>query len=357
MARALDVTQITAADELRGLLAESEKQVANLRGQSQAALDLLRNLDRIDLLWPQLEAAGVDLRPEAGRWETLQAQVGAHAGALLSALKPVGGIAALRGKVAAPGQPSLQEPRTRDPQSPIAGEQSVRDDPEARAEGLAWWWYLDQRQRDQRRKRATRWLGIGLAVFVVAAAAILIFRRLFPVDPKVAAAVTRLNAGQQDATDKHDYAAALAEFQAAAGLTPGEAEPWLWLGVTQQKLGQDPAQSFTNGRRASTDELTYLLARGPIYAQVESFDEARADLNAALKLDAQNPLAWYYLAGVDEAQGKLPAAAADLDKASTYADARQNSQLVAMARVRLGYLLQRMQAGSLDETPPTPAGP
>ncbi len=50
MAKALKSEKITPADEVRILLAESEKMVVSLRGRGAGAKELLENLDRIAAL-------------------------------------------------------------------------------------------------------------------------------------------------------------------------------------------------------------------------------------------------------------------------------------------------------------------
>jgi len=91
MARSLQSGQVTPADELRELLSTSEKLVASVRGSGAGVLVLLENMDRLSELWPELEAAGVDLRPEAGRWETLQATVRRNGRRLVRELRPHAG--------------------------------------------------------------------------------------------------------------------------------------------------------------------------------------------------------------------------------------------------------------------------
>ncbi|MEJ5200478.1 MAG: hypothetical protein WHX53_16280, partial [Anaerolineae bacterium] len=68
MARAIRDEHLTPADELRELLTRCEKQLPNLKGSREQAAELLFQMDRIAELWPQVEALGADLRPEAGRW-------------------------------------------------------------------------------------------------------------------------------------------------------------------------------------------------------------------------------------------------------------------------------------------------
>ena len=87
MAKAVLQGRVTPADELRELLTSAEKLAASVSGNAQNAAGLLAALDRIAELWPLLDAQGVDLRSEAGRWETLQAVVQRRGAAIVEALK------------------------------------------------------------------------------------------------------------------------------------------------------------------------------------------------------------------------------------------------------------------------------
>jgi cytochrome c-type biogenesis protein CcmH/NrfG len=78
------------------------------------------------------------------------------------------------------------------------------------------------------------------------------------------------------------------------------------------------------------------------------------------KLDPNNPRAFYYLASVYELQGKLDEAVKALEASSAQADIRKQAELTAMARFRMGMLMQQMQSqsgpgGRFAATPsPTP---
>jgi len=323
MAQALRDQQVTPADELRRLLADGEKRVANLRGSGAGALTLLENMDRVAELWPQLEAAGVDLRPEAGRWESLQAVLRNKAGQLAAEMRQLGGL------------PQARAARYADRPAPA-------------------WWHLAEELRATR----VRWLRnaavIALGLAVVVAAVIFALNRLFPVDPQLRAALAKQAAGQQKIERQGDFQAALADFQDAVATKPDDADSWLWLGVTQQKLGDAAAAraSFDQAQTLLGNELNLRLARAPYYLIVGQMDGAEADLLAALQQDPENPQAYYLLASVYESQGRYEEALTALERAGELADARKLPELTAMSRYRMGMLIQQMQAGSLN--PPTP---
>ncbi len=103
MARAIESEQITAADQLRALLADSEKLVTARQGSSEGAMRLLANMDRIAALLAELDDAGMDLRAEAGRWTALQAAAHERAAAIARQFAGVGGLASV---------PRSERPRT-----------------------------------------------------------------------------------------------------------------------------------------------------------------------------------------------------------------------------------------------------
>jgi tetratricopeptide (TPR) repeat protein len=321
MARALRDAQMTPADQLRELLSDSEKLVVSLRGRGAEAQVLLDNLDAIEEVWPKLEAAGVDLRPEAGRRETLHAAVRNNAPALVRELSAAGGIAALR--------------RAK------YGEQPA-----------PWWWHLDeelQAQREHRLRRAA--IGIG-AVVLVGALAIFLFQRLFPVDPNLQKSVSAVIGGQQN-LQEGDLEGALAEFQEAVRLTPDDPEPWAWLGVVQQQLGmaQEAEESNARLRALIPDEVTYHNMRSQVLAAIGMSDEAIVAAQAALALDPESPEAYFNLGSAYENQGQIQDAIKNMELASQYAEARGKSELTVVARYRMGMLMQQFSA----LPPPTPA--
>ncbi len=316
---------MTPADELRELLADSEKRVANLTHSGAGALRLLENMDRVAELWPQLEEAGVDLRPEAGRWESLQATLGKKAGQLVGELRALGGLGGVRAA------------RYGDRVAPA-------------------WWNLAEELRAAR----IRWLRnaavIALGLVVVVVTAVFILNRLFPVDPRLQAALAKQAAGQQKIERQGDFQAALADFQDAVAAKPDDADSWLWLGVVQQELGDQAAAraSFDKAQTLLGSELSLRLARAPYFLFAGQFDSAEADLQAALQQDPENPQAYYLLANVYESQGRYEDALTALQRAGELAEARKLTELTAMSRYRQGMLIQQMQARSLNPPTPTP---
>ncbi|MGC8781788.1 MAG: tetratricopeptide repeat protein [Anaerolineae bacterium] len=323
MARAIRDEHLTPADELRELLTRCEKQLPNLKGSREHAADLLFYMDRIAELWPQVEALGADLRPEAGRWETIQAAVSKQAATIVREINAGEGFARLR---------------------------------ERRAAGSdAWWWRLDQKVRRDRITRIRRAVATLIGVAVLAAAVIFILNRLLPVDPRLQASISKRMEGERYIRDTGDYAAALRAFEEAAALTPNDAEPWLWLGATQKRLGDEAAaeQSFAHAHQVLGKEIEFRLMRSQALTGVGLLEDARADIAAVLALDPEEPRAYLYLGGILELQGNLAEAIKAMERASELAEKRNQAELTAIARYRLAMLYQ-IYTGQMAVPTPTP---
>ncbi len=325
MAQAIRVEGLTPADELRQLLEAAEEQLPSLKGSRDGAVTFLLGLDRVAELWPQLEAQGVDLRPEAGRWTTIQAIVHKHAPTIVREVAAAGGFAAARSR--------------RHGDAPVD-----------------WWWDLDREVRRNQMLRV-RNIVLGLiAVILAGAAVIFVFNRVLPADPKVQASVSKLMDGQQAIEQKGDLAAAIRSFQEAAVLTPNDPDPWLWLGVAQQKSG-DPAaaeSSYARARQVLGSDLEFHVQRAPVDMAAGLYDQSHLDLTAALAIDPEEPRAALYLGGLLELEGRLPEAIQALEQASAWSEKRNQAELTALSRFRLAMLYQRVQSMAIGPGVPTP---
>jgi tetratricopeptide (TPR) repeat protein len=282
-------------------------------------------MDRIAVLWPQVEAMGADLRPEAGRWETLQAQVHKHAPVIAREVAAAGGFDKLRGREHPLGQ-------------------------------AAWWWYLDRQVRQDRIRRLRNAVLTLLGLALLGAAALFIFNRLMPVDPKVQAALSKQMAGQRSIQETGDYPAAVKAFEEAVALTPDDAELWLWLGAAQKKVGDNAAaeQSFARGRQILGKAIEFHIQRGQILSAAGFLDEARADIDAALAEDPEEPRAYLYLAGILEMQGQLSEAIKAMERASEFSEKRNQPELTAISRYRLAFMYQQIQGQMMRPSTPAP---
>ncbi|RMF35826.1 MAG: hypothetical protein D6759_04320 [Chloroflexi bacterium] len=302
----------TPADELRALLDRCEYRVSHLRGAGPQALELLRDLDRVVVLLATLERKGVDLRPERARLETVEGQLRHQAARFIAEVGP---------RLAA------ERPR-----------------------GGRWWWHLDEMVAQQRRRARRRLVKIGLAVLVLVAIAAFLYQRFLAPPPELRAYLDRLDQGQTAFT-QGDLEEAVRAFEEAARLQPEEYEPYLWLNLLYQRLGDEVAarRAFQEARRRLPDESWAYIYRGELFLGTGDLEAAAADAEAALALTPDRPEALYLAARVAALRGEVDRAIEMLQRTADLAAAQDNAQLEALARTEMAFLLQQ-----LPQPTPTP---
>ncbi len=312
MARAIQRQTRTPADELRDLLDASYKTAVHSRSASTKELrQLLLNLDRIDVLLPELEAQGVDLRPERTRWQEVQGAVKRHARNVLAGLRPVGGLKACR--------------------------QSLPDTPDR---DRRWWWWLDESLAARRRKRVRATLATIAGIVLLLVGGFYAFNQLFPVDENISAAYDhKINAEEFVAAG--DLQSAVRELEAAYTYTPDDPDILTFLAALYDLTGQ-PQKA-----EPLLDQLYKEQPPGDVLSSLAQSYAMAGHLNKALELAKQaiaeapeKPQGYLVAAMAYEAQGKNQQAIAYYQEAAEKANASGEYQVEAFAKVRLATLLQ-----------------
>lgn len=312
------------ADDLRELITQAELIVANLRGARARAQKLLFLMDTIQDLMARLQETGVDLRAEATRVETVERILLAKDSVLVSEMARQGGLTRFRELVKpAPGQ---------------------------------WWWYLDNRVAERQRALLRKGLFVAGGLLV----ALLIFHVLYTYgplrpDPKQVAAMDKTGKAEQ-ALQQGDVAQALVYYREAAEILPEDIEICVWVGVLEERLGNAEAasQAYAQAEQLAGDRAVFLYTRGTAYQQLGALDLAEADAQAALELRPDYAEGYFLLAGVYESRGDAARAIDAFEKAAAYAEQKNNSALVVMAKYRMGMLMQSAPAMMPGSTTPTP---
>ncbi len=297
----------TPADRIRASLDQAEQRVTNLRGAGSQALDLLHLLDWIAQRLAELETSGVDVRSERVRFETIQRQLCRRQRRFVA---EVG--AALREERA-----SVQPDQTR------------------------WWWFLDEAVTQQQQRQLRRRLTGGLVAAVLLLVAYLAYDHFIAPPPHVRQAF-RHSASGESLVEQGDLPAALAEFEAAAALTPDDPDPYLWQGVIYFELNQlDDAQAaFDTARALYGTDSNFLLARGVAYLHVGDLAAASADAEQAIIKSPHSGWGYYLRASVAVEQENYESAIADLERAETLARVAEDVQLEAHARTQRAHVIQ-----------------
>lgn len=301
----LQQKRLSGADELREILGGVEEALPRIKLlETQTALNLLLDLDRLDRLFQQLESAGVDLLPEQGRFQSLLARLQKQTGPLLRSL---GGAAALDAQRPVPAPPSEK-----------------------------WWWYVDRLVAEQQRQLRRQLTLIGVIVLAVIGGIVLLFQTVLAPSPEVVARLEAENSAFESIAAGHNEEA-LVLVQQGLQKAPGEPNLLLLQGVIQKMEGDktSAAASFEQAQARLNDPLDFYLNRSQLYLRVGQPGEAELDARAALELDSKLASGWLLLGQTLENQQKVSDAIAAYQKANQLASASGDSEIIVLARMAL----------------------
>ncbi len=214
------------------------------------------------------------------------------------------------------------------------------------------WWFLDE-YLDGVRKRALRRLLLTGGIIVAALAILAVVYQLFLApDPEVAARYGRMQAAQ-DALMEGDFEQGLADVEQGLAVAPGDPELLTLKGVLQQMLGRADEAKATYAEAAGQFERAedFYVTRGQMYVMASQPELALADSQEAIRRNADLAQAYLLAGQANEMLGMFQAALDDYDRAYTTAEATENLQLAAMARMRTAMLMQMMGSQSLPTLP------
>jgi Tfp pilus assembly protein PilF len=320
MAKAVSSGPLTPADELRELLDRSERRVVSPE-EGGGVPELFDWMDQMAELWPSLDHSGADLRAEWTRWEGLQSQVLQRGRRLLRAWPAQQGLPEYRRAVGPPE--------------------------------TSWWWWLDEKVSQARRRRLLRWLAVVGAVIVVAVGAILLFNRLFPVDP-VVQEVYRLQSAADGALQQGDVEQARQLIEEAVQTDPTDPGLQALFGVLLDVSGDEVgAEGAWADARAllENDEGQFLTIRGRAYMQVNDLEKALRDEQAAVELKPDSAQAQFLLGVAYELTDDFQLAVEAYTRAAELAD-DGNPELVVLARTRIAAILHQPELPVAPEASP-----
>lgn len=315
-------TEAIEGPELRSMLRSCELAVANSKGLGAGALDLLRTLDRVTEALEVLRDRGMDVRSEETRLEGIQNILRRKISLLLKELRAVGGLASAR--------------KREDPPPPE----------------IHWWWYLDLVHSKQQRARLQRYLRVAAIGIALVTIAVFAYRRFVPYDPILAAKMEHFSLAERH-VEGGDISAALAEYEAARALDPGDPDILIWLGILYewQERSREAQDAFAEAERLVGDRAEFLVMRGFSYGQLGDVEKALADGQDAVALNPDLAQAHLVLAGAYEVRGDARRALEELEITAQLAQKDGNDSLYVIAKTRQAMLMQSSVAGM---APPEP---
>jgi len=301
---------LNKGDQLRSQLTECEKALASL--DAARAQALLRSAAEAHALLAALRAGGADVRAEAARWQTITERMIRNAGRIVAAAGGRQQFVALRSQIA----PQLAEP----------------------------WWALEAVIIASRRRLLQR-LAAGLVALAIIGLLGFLFRdALFPPNP-VGDAVF----AAQSALDQGDVSRALQAIEGGLQAVPDHPQLLTWKGTLLEQQGDPAAKAILATARAGLGDRDYLMERAQVNLLLGQNAKVIAEMSSAIEQFKDPAEAYLMRATAFEQQGDLPQAIRDLESAAAIAERVGNDTLFAMARVRIGMLLQVVPA--VNSTP------
>ena len=299
--------KLNPADGLRELLHSLEQRPFRFKSMtSTQALILLRELDQSHQLLQELEATGLNLLPERGRFNNIKGRVRPDMAALLKALGGPEALAEHRPKPA----PSAER----------------------------WWWYINDLVAVKRRQQ----LRIGGITFVIIAllfgGAVLAFRTILAPSPEAQIGF-EVESEANDAIQHQNYREALAVIENGLRQLPNDAGFLLYKGVLHQILGEaDEAEQAFVQAQAQLELTNFYLSRSQLYLQFQQPDMAEADARATIEIDERSARAWFLLGQALQQQGQEFQAISAYETAGQLAFENGDDQIVVMSRLAIGQI-------------------
>ncbi len=305
------MTQITESQTtsslpaLRDALENAEQRIVRLDGSNITAF--LVGLDQIEQAFATYGQDTGAIRAEAARWESLQKRIAANPRLVVAAAAKAGGLPKLRA------------------QHELA---------------VGPWWHLDAdvtRQRTQTLKRT----GMAIGAVVVVALVLWGITAFFP----SAVSLTETTTTVEQLVTAEEWSAALTAVAEARQTLPDEAELLVWEAVLHEQLA-DAAQAQTSLTQAQEkfagQPAAFWTLVGNKRLLAGNWDGAEAAGQQALAAAPQDAQVTFLLGTVAEARGDM-GQAADYFSQTIALAGDANPQLGVIAKVRMGYLVPRVE--------------
>jgi len=309
---------LTRADELHDQLTQLEAKVGRLGyGLGQEALTILTLFDSVSAAIASLQAKGHSMRAEEARLQAVSATLRRKAATFL---REIGGAR------------TLEDAR-----------RSHQPDP------TSWWWSLDRLLVEKRRAKVRRLLRWGATATAILLLLYVLYQQFWAPDPATRERLKHEQTAQALALEG-DLAGALSELEQALAIDPDNPDLLILKGSLQQELGQSTAaeETFAAAEKSLGDREAFLLTRGQVYLLLDQGEAALADAEAAVAINPQSAIGFLLLARASESLENYMQAIAAYEQAAALAEAQDNSQIAATARVNMGILMLRLPPQQLE---------
>lgn len=216
---------------------------------------------------------------------------------------------------------------------------------EAQPPAEHWWWYLDERLAEKRKHSLRRSLIVLAGIVLVVTVLGLVYQFFLAPSPEVAARY-RHEQTARDLLMNGDPAGALEEVN--EGLTYGEDDPQLLIlkGVIYDSQGQteEAEQAYAQAEKGFTNRVDFLVQRGQDYILTNQMEKALKDGQEAVSIAPDQAQGYLLVGQAYEMLGEYREALDAYEKCFEVAEATDEAEIAAYARVRIAMLVQSMSA-------------
>jgi Tfp pilus assembly protein PilF len=306
----LETKAHTEAEKLDQLLNQLENNLSKIKFEMDIdAASILRQFDEAYAALGSLKNRGLAQPAAEEHFEMLSSRLKREAGRMLARLGGSAGLERLR--------------------------------KERQPEAEAWWWYPDRLVADRRKANLRR---AGLYTLILAALAVvagLLYQRFLKPDPQL---MQRIEAKQSAETfaQQGDLDQALVEVDKGLELAPDDPELLLLRGTILAARGQNEEAEnlFRQVEQLVANEESFRLLRGQQYLTIGQPEPALADAEAVIGLNPKSADGYILQGFALEALNRPQEAYQAYQTASDLANESGASQLVVLARMRMGMLRQ-----------------
>jgi len=218
-----------------------------------------------------------------------------------------------------------------------------------------WWWYLDELLEKARRASLRRG-GFGLLGIVLGLVIMVVIYNLFLAPDPATMARYQSEQKTRDELAQGNLSEALA--QAEKGLQSAPSDPVLLIlkGVILEEQGntEQAQQVMVDAEKYAKSREDFLYSRGQAYLLSGGLDKAASDVDLIIRLNPESAQAYMLSGQINEQKKEYSRAFDDYGRAYDLADAHNQSQLAATARVHMADMLQYMVNTAQPTLTPVP---
>lgn len=217
------------------------------------------------------------------------------------------------------------------------------------------WWYLDEYLTNRRARQVRRGVSGVLLAAALLALAVLVYQRFFAPDPALTQ-MYRHQSTAQDKTLRGDWQAALLETEQGLAIRPEEPALLVLKGVLLEQLERqsEAEQSFAAARALLPAAGDFLIERSQAYLFASQYERALQDAQQAASQAPEKAQSHILIGQAYEGLQRYPEAVAAYDMAFTTADANEQPDIAALARLYSARLMQNLRDGLPSAAPTLP---